>query len=239
MKKKAKSETGGGANWMDTYGDMVTLLLCFFVLLYSFSNIDASKWAELVVAFGGSPGVLTSNESVIDQVKQTIVDDENVSVANSDSSAQKLYEELKQYVIENGMSEDVLVVKSGDEILVRFANNVLFDTGDAIIRPEAEGIMSQIAEAMVVYAPRIKMIRIEGHTDNVPIHTRQFPSNWELSTTRAVNVLRYVIETQGYPLDKISAVGYGEYHPAGDNSTEDGRRMNRRVDFLIDVMPEK
>lgn len=237
MKKRSKTETGGGANWMDTYGDMVTLLLCFFVLLYSFSSIDSAKWAQLVVAFGGSPGVLTSQEAVIEQVQQNVVQDKN-SVALKDNAAQRLYESLRAYVIENGMQEDVMVVKSGDEILVRFSNNVLFDTGKAVIKPEAEAIMMQITEAMVMYQSRINMIRIEGHTDNVPIHTKEFPSNWELSTSRAVNVLRFVLERHNYPVEKISAVGYGEYHPAGDNNTEEGRRMNRRVDFVINVMPE-
>lgn len=223
---------------MDTYGDMVTLLLCFFVMLYASSSIDSSKWASIVIAFGGSPGVLMSQEAVLENAQQQDPSKKKNSSNNGEKNAQKLYEELQQYVEQNGMGSDVMVVKSGDEILVRFASNLLFDTGKAVIRPEAEEIMSGITEAMVYYSPRINMIRIEGHTDNVPIRTREFPSNWELSTTRAVNVLRYVIEQHGYPLDKISAVGYGEYHPVGDNSIEEGRRMNRRVDFVIDVMPE-
>ncbi len=241
MKKKAKSDTGGGANWMDTYGDMVTLLLCFFVLLYSFSSIDTAKWMELVAAFGGSSGVLMSEESVLEQVRQNITDDKKNDVGKREVelSAEELYAELERYVVENGMIQDILITKDGDEILVRFANNILFDTGKAVIRPEAEGVMSQIVSAIVTYAERIEMIRIEGHTDNVPINTREFPSNWELSTIRAVNVLRYVVENYGYPVDRISAVGYGEYHPVEDNSTEDGRRMNRRVDFVIDVMPSE
>ncbi|MCH5185376.1 MAG: flagellar motor protein MotB [Oscillospiraceae bacterium] len=239
MKKRSTSESGGGANWMDTYGDMVTLLLCFFVLLYASSTIDASKWAQIVISFGGAPGVLTSQEAVIETARNNIPNrKQSQSSEATAKNAQKLYEELRQYVSENGMDRDVLVVKSGDEILIRFGNNVLFDTGKANIRAEAEGIMSQITEAIMGYSSRINMIRIEGHTDNVPINTREFPSNWELSTTRAVNVLRFVVENHGYPLDKISAVGYGEYHPVGDNSVEEGRRMNRRVDFVINVMPE-
>jgi len=233
MKKRAKSETGGGANWMDTYGDMVTLLLCFFVLLYASSSIDANKWAKIVISFGGSPGILTSNESVIDEVADPLI------AREVEHAAQKLYDELKEYVGQNGMERDVMVVKSGDEILLRFANNVLFDTGKADIKPEAKDIMFQVSEAMVQYSSRINMIRIEGHTDNVPIHTREFSSNWELSSTRAVNVLRYVIENHNYPVDKISAVGYGEFHPFASNETEEGRSFNRRVDFVIDVMPEE
>lgn len=232
MKKKAKAETGGGANWMDTYGDMVTLLLCFFVLLYASSSVDASKWAKIVVSFGGSPGILTTDEAVMENVSDPLV------MRDMEHAAQSLYDELKEYVEQNGMDKDVMVVKSGDEILVRFANNILFDTGKADIRPEAQSIMFQISEAMVQYSSRINMIRIEGHTDNIPIHTREFPSNWDLSSTRAVNVLRYVIENHNYPVDKISAVGYGEYHPFATNETEEGRSLNRRVDFVIDVMPD-
>ncbi|MCX7714815.1 MAG: OmpA family protein [Clostridia bacterium] len=248
MRKSRNDDSGPkGANWMDTYGDMVTLILTFFVLLYSFSSVDSKKWERLVAALSGNKSVLM-NEADIKELQYPQVDtsepqpsvssDEqdalNAYQAAMESSA-NLYAKIKGYVDLNNLSEDIMLSRTGDEIRVRFTNNVLFDLGKATIKPEAHEILNEIASAINTYGSSIEMIRIEGHTDNIPISNREFASNWELSTSRAVNVLRYLIEQDGLSPAMLSAVGYGEYHPFGDNSTEEGRRLNRRVDFVIDV----
>lgn len=247
MRKKKNSDGPKGANWMDTYGDMVTLLLTFFVLLYSFSSIDSNKWERLVAALSGNKGVLLE-DSAIKKLEFPDLDEQKADVAGTDDrelmnqgeisvkTAEALYEQLKGYIEGNNLAKDVALTRSGDEIRIRFTSNVLFDLGKADIKPEAYQILNDVSYALATYNRTIEMVRIEGHTDNLPISTRTFPSNWELSTSRAVNVLRYLIEVTGLPAGQLSAVGYGEYHPFADNATEEGRRLNRRVDFVINVI---
>lgn len=237
--KKKKKEGVKGANWMDTYGDMVTLLLTFFVLLYSFSSIDSNKWESLVAALSGNKSVLSEKNTVPDvEYSDQAIEEEELSSDGEVSveNAEELYQKIKEYIEENGLTEDVAASRNGDEVRIRFTSTVLFDLGRAEIKPEGFNILNDVAYALGEYSNTIEMVRIEGHTDNLPISTKEYPSNWELSTARAVNVLKYLIENNGLPANILSAVGYGEYHPFADNSTEEGRRINRRVDFVINVI---
>lgn len=254
MRKSKKKDTGGGANWMDTYGDMVTLLLTFFVLLYSFSTVDAAKWERLVAALGGKSGVLMSDSGLVENQADMLnypdeelnqqpesVDAETLEelqqqLQNKLEQVEELYNQIKSYVSESEFEEDIMVTRTNSEIRIKFTNNVLFDLGKANIKPEAINILSELTDAINTYNQAVEIIRIEGHTDNLPIHTREFPSNWELSTQRAVSVLRYMLDVKQVRPEILSAVGYGEYRPFADNSTEEGRRMNRRVDFVIEVV---
>jgi chemotaxis protein MotB len=116
------------------------------------------------------------------------------------------------------------------------ADSALFDSGKADINARAQTLLDGICAILADYADQIQMVRIEGHTDDRPIHTAQFKSNWELSTTRAVNVLKRLLEAAPVGADKLSAVGYGEFHPAADNLSDAGRAQNRRVDFVIETL---
>lgn len=276
-KRRSNDDSKGGANWMDTYGDMVTLILTFFVLLYSFSSVNSDKWQELVVAFGGSKGVLNGGTDMAELPNQSTLssteesdsmiqsqqgqdalgqsqgdgrgkDGQDDSLVKSQlgqeqidgyqqaiQNSANLYAKIKEYIESNNLGNDVTMQRTETEILIRFTNNVLFDSGKANLKTEGFSILNEISNAMSTYNNSIRMIRIEGHTDNLPISTREFPSNWELSTNRAVNVLRYLIEENNISPKTVSAVGYGEYHPIADNSTEEGRKINRRVDFVINV----
>lgn len=255
MRKSKKKDTGGGANWMDTYGDMVTLLLTFFVLLYSFSTVDAAKWERLVAALGGKSGVMMSDSGLVEnqadmlnypeeelnQISETTENSATLEELQQElqeklKQVEELYTQIKNYVAESEFEEDIMVTRTSSEIRIKFTNNVLFDLGKANIKPEAINILSELTDAINTYNQAVEIIRIEGHTDNLPIHTREFPSNWELSTERAVSVLRYMLDVKKVRPEILSAVGYGEYRPFADNSTEEGRRMNRRVDFVIEVV---
>lgn len=227
-KRRSSNESNGiGGTWITTYGDMVTLLLCFFVLLYTFSTIDADKWDRLSSALRGGKGVLLNDSEVQEQIQQ------DIELMEELQKFQMLYSNIKEYVESNDLQEDILITKTDNEIRMRFTNNVLFDSGRAILKEEAYPILNEIASGIMQFKDSVQMIRIEGHTDNLAISTPEFPSNWELSTARAVNVLRYLIEEKDIPPNIISAVGYGEHHPFADNSTEEGRIKNRRVDFVI------
>ncbi|MFS8572384.1 MAG: OmpA family protein [Clostridia bacterium] len=126
---------------------------------------------------------------------------------------------------------DVVAIESTERgIVIHFTDRVLFDTGRAEIKPEAREVLQAVA---VELAKLPHHIRVEGHTDNVPIHNERFPSNWELSTARAVTVLRFLIQVGGLDPGRLSAVGYGEYRPIASNDTPEGRARNRRVDIVL------
>ncbi|WP_455717037.1 OmpA family protein [Anaerosporobacter sp.] len=237
-------ETG----WQDSYSDLMTDLLAIFVILFAFAMmsqaIEASKTksassniidisTESVLA--GSDGVMNGEDSVLNG-EDSILSEED-SEMSEEESFNSLYEHMKSYIKEAGLSEQLSVSKIGNkQILLRVAASVFFDSGQAEINASSESLLSIISEILVKYDGSTKMIRIEGHTDNRPIKTSQFDSNWELSTTRAVNVLRWLLEESELDPKKLSAVGYSEFYPIANNKTEAGRAKNRRVDFFIEAV---
>ena len=243
-KRREPEESGSGYSWMDTYGDMVTLLLCFFVLLYSFSTIDAQKWQELVGAFAGtsSPSEIQSLDisqaredpvgmidPMIDYANRQDTIDEN----NNQGQFDQLYENIKKYIAEHGLENQLSVERTDKTIILRFNEVFLFQSGHADLIPSAKEALKSIIEIISQNIGAIKGITIEGNTDNVPIHNSEFSDNWDLSVTRAVNTLRGVQSYNIIDPAKLSAVGYGEYRPIDSNATAAGRANNRRVDFVI------
>ncbi len=250
--RRKPPEEGTGYSWMDTYGDMVTLLLCFFVLLYSFSSIDAEKWEQLVGAFSGQkstsitvldPNTVMDNEIKVEGVQKTGESAENeesqANVQINEEAFDRLYNEIRTYIASNQLEAHLMVKKEGDVILLRFTQTLLFDSAKAVLLEEGKPILDHIIVILSRNLDIIKMIRIEGHTDNVPIHTEQFKDNWELSMARAATALEYFIRSKKIDLDKMSAVAYGEYQPVATNDTVEGRAMNRRVDFVVEKMNEE
>jgi len=249
MKRKEEpEEEGGGYSWQDTYGDMVTLLLCFFVLLYSFSSFDAQKWKKIVAAFTGSAG--NAEVSVYDEsagndtsvgdtstaLEYNEDTDENTGNANqevTDNEFENLYNNVLAYVNANDMQDEISVIKSENTILIRFNEMALFDSGRADILPASQEILYDITELISENVSAVEMVHIEGHTDNVPINNDQFTDNWDLSTKRATNTLRLILGTGLIDASKLSATGYGEYQPIATNDTEAGRAQNRRVDIVL------
>jgi chemotaxis protein MotB len=238
---------------MDTYGDLVTNLLCFFVLLYSFSNIDAEKWKALVGSFtGGNSIVIEAMDEQTVRQKEIVV--EGISVAYEDETEpeepeevladgiyeryelqfDELYEKIRNYIITNGLESSISATRYDDVISVRFLEVALFESGKADILPDGLKILGHVIEFIAENIDAVDMVRIEGHTDNVPIHTYEFDSNWELSMARANAALRVFLSSGRIDLDKLSAAAYGEYHPVETNDTEEGRAANRRVDFVIE-----
>lgn len=237
-RKKKKDDSPKGAYWMDTYGDMVTLLLTFFVLLFSFSTINETKWKNIVAAFTkefGNPSDVDNAPDSIDSLDPNMTLPPSLKPSNTDSppDVDALYIGIKEYIKDSGMEDSIGVTRTEFEIVIRFLDSVMFDSGKAELKPESYAVLDSIADVLAEYGDDIKMVRIEGHTDNVPIHNSKYPSNWELSTNRAVQVLKYFLEQKSFNAEKISAVGYGEFHPIDDNNSDLGRSKNRRVDFVI------
>lgn len=249
MARKEEPEESSGYSWMDTYGDMVTLLLCFFVLLYSFSTLDAEKQRKLIDAFSGSYSagevstfdVTSIRENPITEI-DPMVNLQNRTEQSETANARQeeideifdlLYEKIKAYIEENGMEGSLSVSRTDEAIYLRFKEVALFNPGKADILPENKPTLQHIMDIISLNLASISSVKIEGHTDDVPIHNAEFSDNWDLSVKRATNMLRLVLSTGIFDEEMLSAVGYGEYHPIATNDTAEGRGQNRRVDFVL------
>lgn len=233
--RKKKSDDGGVAGsppWMTTYSDLMTQLLCLFVLLFAFSSIDAQKFRDVVMSLRGALGVLTSGSSPLDLAELPAPAPPSQLQKKDDGTAGlvRAMGRFRTYLKDKGLTNDVQITLEERGLVVSFMDKVLFDLGEATLRPEAKTVLKDVA-AVLKTLPND--IRIEGHTCDLPIHSAAFPSNWELSTARATSVLRYLVESLGMEPSRLSAMGYGEYHPKVPNDSEKHRALNRRVDMVI------
>lgn len=242
-KRKNDESPGVGAPlWLLTFSDMITLVLIFFILLYSYSTIDAIKWKQAVSSLKGSLGVMNDGSSLNDlnmvgqgepgdDINKINVTVEDLADFEKLQQEKREMEDLKASLREQLAEIDQRIIVSTDErgVILRFEDSVLFDKGKADLKQNAKTTLDMVGN---ILGSLDNYIRIEGHTDNLPINTARFPSNWELSTSRATNVLRFLLE-HGLNPQKLSAVGYGEYHPLVPNLDEASRQKNRRVDIVI------
>lgn len=236
MDKKCPECKAGAPEYMLTYGDLVTLLMCFFVLLFAMSSTDAQKFEALMVSFQGSAGILPGGTSMSESRMQF----EGMPEKNTSSSQtvklesmEKLKEELQKEVGKGKLSKDVQMEIEVRGLVIRLPDNVLFDSGSAEIKTEALTSLNTIGQVLNQKEYASSMIRVEGHTDNVPINSFRYPSNWELSTARSTNVIKYLIASIKMSSERLSASGYGEYHPIASNADATGRSKNRRVDIVV------
>lgn len=238
MARKKKSSEGEltGNEWLATYADTVTLLLTFFVLLYSFSSTEPEKAKSISNAFtsmfSGTSGDTLLEYDLYNGVVPLIGGETDSSIQDmGDVSPQKkMYNNVKDFISKNELQEVVEIIDSERGIVIQLRDNILFESASSYIRDDSKVILDKISTLIASVA---NPILVEGHTDNIPIRTTEFPSNWELSVDRAVNVVRYFVESKGLDPSKFSAAGYGEYHPVAPNDSYDNMAKNRRVDILI------
>ena len=218
--------------WIVSYADMVTLLWALFVVLYALSDsnprkllivsqsidqafsvgvLEGSKGSSPI--FNGGGGGLTPN---IAQVK-----------SNNLASLSRKVAEFSQ---KNGLDGKIQVRSDANSITISLSDNLLFDSGSADLKPGSQVVLSAVAELL---RPLPNQLRIEGHTDNVPVNSADFPTNWELSATRASTVLRFLLEQGQVPKARTFLAGYADIHPITDNGTPEGRALNRRADIVI------
>ena len=223
---KKKGYTGGHDNserWLLTYADLITLLLGLFVILYAMSKIDAGKYAEIVNALGGvfgsSKGIMAGNTGVVSS-QIPLIQNERQKIAQDLRSA--LHLETKKLPIAISSSERGITVHIMDELL--------FASGSADIKESSMPALDSLAG---VLRELPNDVRVEGHTDNVPISTSAYPSNWHLSVARAVSIAYYLIQVHSLNPEKVAAVGYAEYQPLVPNDGDAHRAQNRRVDIVI------
>lgn len=234
--RKSGEGAAGAPLWMVTYSDMVTLLLAFFVLLFSFSELDVQRFRSIMSAFQASVGVLDGGMRVIqdDHAVQGRTDwdlqDVNWHRPELERQLFGVHAELQAFVSSRNLEHAMHVDLTERGVIVRFADQVLFDLGSADLKAEALQVLDALADILEGIPNHV---RVEGHTDDLPIHNERFPSNWELSTARATTVLRYLIETHGMSPEALSAAGYGEYQPLTPNESTEERARNRRVDIVL------
>lgn len=217
----------GAPAWMTTYGDIVTLCLTFFVLLYSFSNIDTMKWNRVQISIQSALGQVGAGDNLLDGSDGQL--QEFIQYTQEMQKLENIKSQLETYLQEQNLSDNISVNMEERGLVLRFQDSVLFNKGKAELLGKSFNVLKNSAE---IFQEIDNPIRVEGHTDDLPINTAKYPSNWELSTARATNVLRYLIE-QGIQGDRLSAVGYSKYHPLYENNSEENRRKNRRVDIVI------
>ncbi len=237
-RRKRASEAGGGGEgagmlrWLLTYSDMITLLMVFFIVLYAVSQVDKARYEVLMKAL---KQVLTGQQ-VVTQVGGTVpvpppVIGKTPTTAQTaqQKELQNLAKEIQQAAQQSGLQADVSVTVAAVGVRVSFLNGVLFNLGHATIRTSSYPLLDHIG-AILATAPN--NVIVEGYTDDIPINTERYHSNWDLSAIRATRVIEFLIET-GLDPARFSAEAYSQYRPIASNATAAGRQMNRRVDLVI------
>jgi chemotaxis protein MotB len=254
----SKSEEAGAPLWMVTYSDMVTLLLTFFILLFSMATIDKQKFIEIANALkssllnNASGERLDSNKgknlvkileyNEIDYMDKTVNNDkkqkskeeileaaEELKKQDLEEQKDKIAEQIKELKLEEYVDVVLIDEEFRTELIIRLNNKVLFEPGSAEINTAGKETLKKIQPLLLG-----GIIEVQGHTDNVPINTTLFPSNWELSTKRASNVVKYYLDNfEEMDPQNFSATGFGEYRPIETNETDTGRQQNRRIDIVL------
>ena len=234
-KRKKKEDTGlTGNEWLATFSDTMTLLLTFFILLYSFSNLDAQKFKKMASAF---QSVLTGSAG--NTVMDFNMKDGNVPLAGetdkldsyNGNDSQELYNNVKSFIDKNDLKDTVEIKKDSRGVIIQLRDSELFETGKADIKKNSLPILEKLSK-LIASVPNNSIV-VEGHTDNVPISNYKYETNWELSTARASSVLRYFVETKKMAPARFTAAGYGEYKPIAPNDTDENRAKNRRVNIVV------
>lgn len=260
-KREHEAEKDNGDRWLLTYSDLITLLMIFFVVLYSMSKVDAQRFAAVAESLnkalgGGTPAKIELSVSPVGpslfqtgtpSSKTTVpgngTDPNNTAHTKPDASANAsqgngdtekmtidaIKAKLDKFAADNGIQSTLVTTIEERGLVVSIQETLLFESGSADITTRARDILEKISTVLAV-APN--QIKVEGHTDNLPINTAKFPSNWELSVIRSTNVV-HILQHDGISPDRLSAAGYGEFRPISSNDTDAGRGKNRRIDLII------
>ena len=222
--------------WMVSYADFITLLLGFFIVMYSVSSLDGEKYQviseALSQAFKPTTKTQASHQSLLERVLVT------EPKQNAEAHTQEELAVLNQLTrsLQNTLSQlderkSVRLRRQPNRVEIEIESQVLFQVGQADLSEKSRTLLTRVADVLSTLSNRI---HVEGFTDNTPILTSKFPSNWELSSARAASVVRFFARN-GIAPERMAAVGYGEFRPVDDNATPEGRHRNRRVLIVIDA----
>ncbi len=245
MARKVKK---GLPPWMATFSDLCTLLLTFFVLLLTFANLDLKKFQDMLGSVKQAFGVQVKERGQFQPVKpkaRPVVEHQRRHImtqfapttsaqdAQAAAEASQMARRIRDMSEKDGLGNAVDITAGTRGVRMRVKGALLFEPGQAEIKSGANKLLVNVAKVMDKFH---FYLTVEGHTDATPIHTAQFPSNWELSAARASAVLRYLTRL-GVPQTRMSAVGYASNYPLASNDTEEGRNQNRRVEFIFTKKP--
>lgn len=233
--KKHEEEPENHERWLLSYADFITLLMIFFIIMYSMSEMDKSKYNELASVFsmemgGGGTGILEGENG------SGSGDSENTGSTEELTEAQKQTEVKKSidaYIDTSELNDSVTTSIEERGLVLSFNDALFFYSGNAEVKEDQTEKFADIGKLLNQPALKDSFIRVEGHTDSVPVSNPKYKSNWDLSALRASNVAQIIISEAGINPNRVSVIGYGEYRPKSDNNTKEGRLENRRVDILI------
>ncbi len=235
-KKKEKKEDAppGAPAYMATYGDMMTLLLCFFVLLVSMSTMEIEKFKAAAASLKGALSVLPFQDRAIPEPQTPRTADQMKKSRERNRRRSQAVARLRQIIEEQNLGGYITVAETTEGIHLVIGDPALFDSGEARIKPVFLPVLDGVVDVLHAGTGN-EIIRVEGHTDNVPINTLRFEDNWELSIARSLEVIRYIKSQQKIDPKRLRPVGCGEFHPVAPNDTPEGRALNRRVEIFIEM----
>ena len=229
-KRKGPESHENLERWLITYADLITLLLAFFIMMYTFSKSDAEKYREVTghlrtIFTGGTDLVLQGG-----QAGASLLEDPLRAPLSGGEVKGMLEEQVRKVRGKDFFKNSVSVIKDERGVVIRVLDRALFDIGKSDLKEGAKEALDRIAPVIKAVD---NAVRVEGHTDDTPIATAEFRSNWELSARRATEVVRYFIENHKIGPQRLSAVGYSEYHPLAPNDTPANRSRNRRIEIIV------
>lgn len=245
MNRKKKQGPKGAPKWMVTFSDLMTLILVFFILLFSMSVVDANRFEAIAESFQERaifdfyPSLIpfenpAEDRDVRDDPFDADVDpfESHMEMDEVEMSEQldDLLQEVNEFIEDNDLTENISATRDDRGVVLVLQEQALFETARAEILPQAEPFLEKVG-TLVTTVPN--MVKVEGHTDSRPINTVQFPSNWELSGARASSVIRFILSNFDVDDRRFLAVGYGETRPVAPNTTPDNLQQNRRVVIVI------
>jgi chemotaxis protein MotB len=228
--------------WLVSYADFITLLFAFFVVMYAFASADRKKQMQVSAAIDSAfeslsvapvtPGRRSKTAGVLSPAVRppAVIMTDPVSAKRVQADLELLRKDLANRLSSEIAQRRVSIDLGRDGLVISLREAGFFDSGTAVPRPETAVTLRQIGESL---AGTPYEVRVEGHTDTIPIHNAEFDSNWELSSARATRIARMLLDMRTITPERISAAGYAEYHPAASNDTPEGRAENRRVDLVV------
>ncbi|MCB8817758.1 flagellar motor protein MotB [Desulfosporosinus shakirovi] len=233
--------------WLIPYADLLTLLLALFIILFASSQVDEKKYVKVMQglnsAFSGGVSVFEESDTIsIDDVSVNEVENLNENGQNQNQALNDLINKEKQdmeaikkrldtFIAENGLTLQLQTNVTSDMLKITIQDYALFDSGKAVVKPEAQKLASIISEMLSMY-PDYK-VEVAGHTDNIPIKNNEFDSNWDLSSKRSLNFMKYLLRSNNIDQARFRSIGYGEYQPIDTNDTLEKRAKNRRVEVNV------
>jgi len=224
-----EAQAGDGAAWMATFADMMTLLLCFFILLLSFATMDVQKFRDAMGSIQEALGVQFEHDGEFEAIASSPLQLDSEEGNGAIGEDRALLDELTAAIAEEGLDDQIGAEIDGRGVVVRIDGQVLYPLGNAELKPEANPILTRIAALVRGTSHRVM---IEGHTDDIPIRTARYPSNWELSTARAIAAMRFMVN-ENVPAERVGVAGYADLRPLEPNESEAQRAANRRVEFVF------